>query len=214
MKSEGFSEHEGALEQAFFRDGYQLATDLLKAGDIESAMHQAVAILYQALDGFIDMFLEEAAEKQPCHCRRGCSWCCHQAVFAHTHELKYLKKWLFEQMNAEELERVRKRAAEKHANTAGLSAKQKLQYKESCPLLEDGACMAYAARPVACRIYLSMDVHSCKHEFSNPSDRTTFPRLYSMPLLAGRNMNAGFVAGLREAGHNTREYALEEGLLI
>jgi Fe-S-cluster containining protein len=120
---------------------------------------------------------------------------------------------MFSQLNAEQLERVRYRAAEKHAYTSGLSTEKKLHHKQSCPLLEHDACVAYAARPVACRIYLSMNVDSCKYEFTNPSDQSAFPQLYKLPLQAGRKLNEGFAAGLRENGIKTEEHTLEKGLL-
>ena len=177
-------------------------------------MLQSLQHLYTALDEFIDMFLLRAASEQPVHCKKGCSWCCHQAVFAHTHEFRYLKQWMFVHLDAEQMEKVRKQAATKHRATSVMSTKERLLHKEPCPLLADGICSAYAARPVACRIYLSMDVGSCRTEFTNPADRSVFPKLFRLPLHAGRKLNEGFAAGLQEAGVETKEYTIEEGLLL
>jgi Fe-S-cluster containining protein len=121
---------------------------------------------------------------------------------------------MFANMDAEQMEKVRKKAVEKHRSTSGMSPEERLLHKEPCPLLADGVCSAYEARPVACRIYLSMDVGSCEDEFSNPADTTAFPKLFSLPLQAGRKLNEGFAAGLRESGYETAEYTMEKGLLL
>lgn len=214
MTGTGTSDELSALEQAFFNDGYRLAAGIPGKGNSGGTLLQSMKNLYETLDGFIDLFLQQAATEQPAHCKKGCSWCCHQAVFAHTHEFRYLKNWMFANMDAEQMEGVRKKAETKHKSTSGLSPEEKLLYKAPCPLLVNGACSAYAARPVACRIYLSMDVKSCEHEYAHPADRSAFPKLFRLPLQAGRKLNQGFAARLNEAGMENLEYTVEEGLLL
>lgn len=214
MTIPGTSEEFAAIDQAFYNDGFRLAGSVQAGNDNERLLLHAMRNLYGALDNFVDLFLQKAATEQPCHCKKGCSWCCHQAVFAHTHEFRYLKKWMFAHMDAEQMEKVRKQALKKHRATSVMSPGERLLHKEPCPLLEDRVCSAYEARPVACRIYLSMDVGSCRDEFTNPADRSVFPKLYRLPLHAGRKLNEGFAAGLQAAGLETLEYPMEEGLLL
>jgi Fe-S-cluster containining protein len=79
-----------------------------------------------------------------------------------------------------------------------------------------GFCRAYQARPMACRIYLSSDVKSCKVDLENPEDDSIFPQLFDMPLRAGRMMNEGFHARLRRDRKDSLqafENPIEEGLL-
>lgn len=213
MNGPGSSDEFRALEQAFCNDGYKLAADLTATAAGGKGLLESVGKLYQVLDQFIDLFLRQAAAAQPAHCRKGCSWCCHQAVFAQTHEFRYLKNWMFANLNAEQLEETRRRAETKYNTTSRLSPEKRLLHKEACPLLVNGACAAYAARPVACRIYMSMDVQTCAHEYAHPEDRSVFPKLFSLPLQAGRKLNEGFAVRLNELGVKTREYAIEEGLL-
>lgn len=214
MKDSGTPGELSALEQAFYNDGYRLAAHIPAETNAGMEMLQTMNNFYESLDGFIDLFLQQAAAEQPAHCRKGCDWCCHQAVFAQTHEFRYLKNWMFANMDAEQLEKVRKRAEKKHKTTSRLSPEERLQHKEPCPLLENGVCSAYAARPVACRIYLSMDVQSCEHEYAHPADRSVFPQLFRLPLQAGRKLNEGFAARLTETGLETMEYTMEQGLLL
>ena len=213
MTIPGTSEEFTAIGQAFYNDGYRMATSVQPGDENERLLLVAMTHLYGALDNFIDLFLQKAAPEHPVHCKKGCSWCCHQAVFAHTHEFRYLKQWMFAHMDAEQMEKVRKQAVKKHRATSVLSPDERLLHKEPCPLLADGACSAYEARPVACRIYLSMDVGSCRDEFTNPADHAVFPKLFRLPLHAGRKLNEGFAAGLQSAGLETMEHTLEQGLL-
>jgi hypothetical protein len=87
-----------------------------------------------------------------------------------------------------------------------------LNYKSACPLLEDGACIAYAARPMACRIYLSTSVESCRRFYDDPGDAVNYPALLEFPLRAGRMLNEGFVAAFRQHGYPSSEVRMEEGL--
>lgn len=214
MTTSGTSDELNALEQAFYNDGYRLAADIPGDGNTGLVLLQSVTNLYEILDRFIDLFLQQAAEEQPAQCRKGCAWCCHQAVFAQTYEFRYLKNWMFANKDAGQLEQIRKRAEEKRKTTSRLSPEERLLHKEPCPLLENDACSAYAARPVACRIYLSMDVQSCENEYTHPADRSAFPKLFRLPLQAGRKLNEGFAARLNEASVETSEYPMEEGLLL
>jgi len=203
------------LEQAFFRDGYLLASDYLSDDHQTGAFFNAVRHLYAVLEEFLAAFLNKAEkDRNPGACKKGCAWCCHQAVFAQSYEYRYLKEWMFHHLAAGELEQVRKKAKHKLNVTGKLTQKERLLHKESCPLLKNDVCMAYDARPVACRIYLSKNVESCKHEFRNPADTSRFPDLYELPFRAGRKLNEGFSAGLSEAGIDTTEYPMEKGLLL
>jgi hypothetical protein len=202
------------LKEAFLRDGYQLAMNIETGGNSSPSLFAAMKQFYSLLDSFIEMFLKNADKQgKPAHCRKGCAWCCHQAVFAQTHEFQYLKNWMFKNLTPEILDTILERSKQKSANTVKLSADKRLLHKEPCPLLFDDACVAYEARPVACRIYLSMDLDSCIHEFSQPDDKSIFPDLFEIPLLAGRSLNRGFTQRLEELGYSTKEYGIEDGLL-
>ncbi len=203
------------IEQAFFRDGYLLAADFLSREGPPDQIMEAISRLYAMLDDFLAVFLEKAASgTNPAACKKGCAWCCHQAVFAQVYEYRYLKNWMFEHLDAELLDNVRKRAKQKVYHTDQLPREKLLKHKEACPLLENDKCLAYDARPVACRIYLSMNLDSCINEFNSPDDKSRFPMLFELPLQAGRSLNDGFRAGLKEAGIDTREFSMEKGLLI
>jgi hypothetical protein len=92
-----------------------------------------------------------------------------------------------------------------------LSVEEQLRIRASCPFLEDGSCIAYQARPMACRIYLSASARSCKTEYDQPGNKKNHADLYEFPLTAGRMLNEGFVAFLKDLGLQVAELPIEQG---
>lgn len=200
------------IRKIFYRDGYRLAREHLEQELSAPGLKSAIGELYRAVDGLLESFLERsAAEGVPAGCKKGCAWCCHQEVFAVTHEFLYLKDHILHQFQTNEQEGIFERAREKVKLTLNRPVKEQLKIRYACPLLKDGSCMAYEARPMACRIYLSSSAGSCRREFDRPEDQNRFPELYEFPLLAGRMLNEGFVAFLKVLGLRTSELPLEQG---
>lgn len=202
------------IENAFYTDGFRLGMKVYDAGFNEEEMFAALEEMYASVDSFIDMLNGFAAEqKQPIHCKKGCEWCCHQPVFALQYELDYLNQFIkinFDENQKSEL----KCKAECKKNALGFkSEKDLLNAKYPCPLLENGACIAYPARPMACRIYLSTNVDSCMAFFRRPENADSIPALMDLPLRAGRMMNEGFKAALKNHGFTAKEFRIEEKLL-
>jgi hypothetical protein len=67
---------------------------------------------------------------------------------------------------------------------------------------------------MACRIYLSTRLETCLEFYHHPENEQNYPALIDFPLKAGRMMNEGFMAALKENGIETAEFRLEEGLKI
>ncbi len=201
-------------EQLFYNDGYQLGKEAAKNGCQEEDLFRAMDQLYLAIDQLIDS-LAVMAQKQdrPIHCKKGCSYCCHQAVFANSYELHYLGNFIQNQFDSSAIQQIKKEAAAKNKVTSQLDEKAVLNDKGPCPLLKAGTCSVYAARPMACRIYLSTHVGSCIEFYQNPTNKENYPALLEFPLMAGRMMNEGFMAALKEACIEIAEFRLEEGLL-
>lgn len=201
-------------EQLFYNDGYQLGKEAAKNGYKEEDLFRAMEQLYLGIDQLIDS-LAIMAEKQnrPIHCKKGCSYCCHQAVFANSYELHYLGNFIQNHLDSFGIQQIKKEAAAKNKATSKLGEKSVLNYKSPCPLLKDGTCSVYTARPMACRIYLSTNVGTCIEFYQNPTNKENYPALLEFPLMAGRMMNEGFMAALKEDDIEIAEFRLEDGLL-
>ena len=211
MEKKHFSEK----DRIFYSDGYRLAQSAIEEGLSNDTLFTAIESLYDAIDGLNDSIIA-LAERQNIKvaCFKGCHWCCHQAVFANSYELHFLSEKIKKDFNPEDLTDVIAKTDAKYRITSNLSDDDILKYKAPCPLLQEGACSAYAARPMACRIYLSTKLQTCLEFYHHPENETNFPALIDLPLRAGQMMNEGFRAALKGSGIETAEFRLEEGLRI
>lgn len=202
-------------EAIFFNDGYQLVKSEISGDPDKKAIFRALKKMYESIDQLIDSLLSYA-EKQGINvaCHKGCEWCCHQAVYANSYEIHYLSEFIKANFQEEEKQKAHIRAKTKNNKVLTLSEKEILKYKSPCALLVNGACSAYEARPMACRIYLSTKLESCLNFFKQPDDDKNYPALLDFPLMAGRMMNEGFIEALKEKEIGTAEFRLEEGLSI
>ena len=201
------------IEKAFFSDGYHIGMKAIEQELSGIALHEGLREMYSAIDDFIESFVELAVQnKKSPECKKGCEWCCHQPVFALDYELEYLNNFLNENFSEEERKKISSRAEQKMEKLKGLDKDALLNSKYPCPLLENGSCTAYEARPMACRIYLSYDVKTCLRFYNHPDDKKSYPALLEFSMRAGRMMNEGFKAALKTNGIIAKEYRIEEKL--
>jgi Fe-S-cluster containining protein len=200
------------IRRIFYRDGYRLAHAFLDQDLSAEHLKAAINRLYQSVDELLDSFLERtASDGAPTACKKGCAWCCYQGVFAVSHEFLYLQDHARQHLTEQQRQQVLERARDKSRHTLNKPVEELLQVRMACPFLEKGSCMVYAARPMACRIYLSSSVPSCKKDHDRPTNGKNIPELFEFPLLAGRMLNEGFVAYLKQSGIRSAELPLEQG---
>ena len=209
------NKHFSENDRIFYADGYQLAQTAIGKGFTTETLFLAVESLYAAIDGLNDSIIASAKKQNiSVACFNGCHWCCHQVVFANSYELHYLSEQIKTKFSPYELNELISRTDNKLDKTTLLTEDELLNFKSPCPLLENGSCSAYTARPMACRIYLSMKLETCLEFYNHPENETNYPALIEFPLRAGQMMNEGFRAALKEIGVDTAEFRLESGLEI
>jgi Fe-S-cluster containining protein len=203
-----------SIENAFFSDGYKLGMKVVMSENKKEILFESISEMYDAIDALIDSLTEFAkSNDQRIDCKKGCEWCCHQPVFALDYEMEYLNDFIQHNFDEESKIQIKNRAEQKNKKLSRLTETDLLNSKSPCPLLKNGACMAYKARPMACRIYLSSDVNSCLKFYQQPDDKSNYPALLSLTLRCGRKMNEGFKAALKTSGKVTVEYRIEEKIL-
>lgn len=201
------------LIKAFYSDGYTIGMEIFTSGFTQKKLLESIHQMHESIDSFIQSFDEFVSQNgKKIHCRKGCSWCCHQPVFALSYELDYLDHFVSKNFTPQKQDEIRKRAKEKRTKLHSLKEKDLLNSKFPCPLLENGACTAYEARPMACRIYLSTNVKTCLDFFYKPEDKKSIPALLDFPMRAGRTMNEGFKTALKTNGIKIQEFRIEEKL--
>jgi Fe-S-cluster containining protein len=202
-------------DRIFYSDGYKLAHSSIGKELTTNTLFMAIELLYEAIDGLNDSILALAQRQNiAVACHKGCHWCCHQAVYANSYELHYLSEQVKKNFSQVELSSLISLTKNKYAQTSVLDENEILKFKSPCPLLKNGSCSIYSARPMACRIYLSTKLESCLEFYRHPENDENFPALIDFPLRAGRMMNEGFGTALKEFGIETAEFRLEEGLRI
>lgn len=209
------NEHFTENDRIFYSDGFQLAQSAIQQGFSNSTLFSAIELLYAAIDGLNDSILA-LAERQNMGiaCHKGCHWCCHQAVYANSYEMHFLSEKIKTRFSPEKISKLLETTEAKYVATSKMSEEEVSKYKAPCPLLENGACSVYEARPMACRIYLSTKLETCLEFYHHPENEYNYPALIDFPLQAGRMMNEGFMAALKENGIETAEFKMEEGLRI
>lgn len=199
------------IGKIFYRDGYRLVNQHLGDGVSVVKLREAIRAKYEAIDALLQAFLERSgADGKPAECKKGCDFCCHQPVFAVSHEMLYLKDYISQNISPDKQKGFIDRSREKSLLTLNKTMEQQQCISHPCPFLENNSCSVYEARPMSCRIYLSSSVNSCKKDFEHPRGRHT-PELYEFPLNAGRMLNEGFVSGLKQLGLKSVELPLEQG---
>jgi len=188
---------------------------MVENGMTKETLLEAIRVMYNSIDELINSLLG-LAKRQGVNidCKKGCEWCCHQAIFANSHEVHFLADYMAAHFSADQMKTVLQRAKDKNGKVEHLSMEELLNFKSPCPLLKDGQCSAYEARPMACRIYLSRNLSSCIDFFKHPENKNNFPALLDFPLRAGRMMNEGFNAALKSQNLNSTEYRIEQGMII
>ncbi len=202
------------FEKAFYHDGYQLGMKAVEAQMDENVLNNSIKLMYSSIDNLTESLTGFATQHgQPIDCKMGCEWCCHQPVFALDYELKFLKDYIFAYFDNDTILEIKEKSKQKQQLFSELKKDELLNAKYPCPLLNEGACIAYEARPVACRIYLSSNVGSCLHFYNKPTDKNSYPALLDMPMRLGRMMNEGFKAALKTNGLVSKEYRIEERIV-
>lgn len=169
----------------------------LSAGSTPRLSHDLVAAGVARLEQTI------AADPQPPPraCRRGCGWCCHQAVFLTVPEAVVVIAHLRSTWSPERLQRLRAalavRAAERREQIARDTVKTS---SEPCVFLdEENSCMIHQARPLACRGFMSASAEACAERYIDPVAAPP-PPIDPHAHIATRAVVHGLSAALAGAG--------------
>lgn len=148
-------------------------------------------------------------------CAKGCDLCCHLRVMATPVEVLGLADYLQRTLAADELSALAARIADTAARLHALPQDQVLRTNLPCPLLADGACSVYPARPLNCRAYHSLDLQACQASFARPEDLSLTHPQSALIARVNEGVQQGFVDVLRDMAVDTRQYelvtALDEG---
>ena len=98
----------------------------------------------------------------PLACRAGCAWCCYLQVSVTAPEAVLVAEYLRQSLSADELAVVTARVTTLEALTRGMTPQERIELRRPCALLVDDRCSVYAARPIMCRGWNSVDATQCE----------------------------------------------------
>ena len=111
----------------------------------------AVGVGHDVGRWFDEVMVLAPAAPSPSACRAGCAFCCHLKVSLSPPEAIALIDHLRRHLSTAELATLRARVVATDKRTHGITAEARARARIPCPLLQDSQCIAYEARPTACR---------------------------------------------------------------
>lgn len=153
-----------------------------------------------------DGFAEAFAPAAPLACRACCPFCCSTPVIVSAVEVVRLVDWLRENVGSAEM-------AEIAGRLQGVPAAGNGKRHRYCPLLENGRCLAYPARPFVCRGANSFDARQCERAFRAGAEGATIPA-YQPQLHLWHSLRTGIANGLAALGYPRDVLLLSEALQI
>jgi hypothetical protein len=171
--------------------------DASQAGSLETMFVAIDAVGVSCAGAFSDALVAAAAadrrrgsDMAGIACRRGCAFCCHVDI------------------DVTPLEAIR---LARRAPGAGAGARPSAR-RAPCPLLSDGACTQYDARPYACRAVFSPDAKACEDGFA--SDRAVSVPSLDWPRALASCYITGEIAALDDLKLASHMVELRRALAI
>ncbi|MRR56613.1 MAG: hypothetical protein EG824_00120 [Deltaproteobacteria bacterium] len=177
----------------------------LRTGKSASAAAPIAAAFFGRLDKALKAVSPQLA------CEKGCSYCCYYHVYVYPVEALALAEFV-KKLDEPTQAAINRRLADNLKQISNLTVDQHIATNVRCALLgDDGKCIAYALRPLACRKHHSVDGISCKVTF----DDTASPM--NNTLVGEREAVAtGYVValtmGARSTGVDTMQYEMNGAL--
>lgn len=150
---------------------------------------------------------------KPTACGSGCTYCCHLQVEISVPELVSLVSYIDENFSLAEIEALKARVDEAERQTRGLNSYERLFARVRCPLLSDGQCSVYPARPLVCRGYNSYNWAICAQDLSYPRSWRLVPHDAAQKNIYS-DVLEGVSSGLKEEGLSSELLELIAALRI
>lgn len=127
--------------------------------------------------------IDQATSRDTPACTRGCDHCCHFAISASAPEVFHVARAL--KAGGSATAPLVARIGERSHDIAGMNLEAVMSACLPCPLLTNGTCGIYAARPIVCRQFMSRSAEACAAARAGQT--------IEIPVLRGA-INAGVLA--------------------
>lgn len=122
--------------------------------------------------GYFDRLNDEVIARRGVRlaCCEGCGICCSLRVDVFAHEVFLLARHIGRQFSAGEIEALLARLEMHAQEVLPMTPFEHATTNVRCPLLAEGRCTVYAARPHSCRRHHSQDLATCQYTYDHPTD--------------------------------------------
>lgn len=134
-------------------------------------------------------------------CRMGCAHCCHAWVSAKAPEMLIAKA----AVPPRERDAVRAAVEAAYARTGRAGPEERALTAAPCPMLADGRCRIYAARPATCRTAVSLDAALCARAFAPGAEPVDIPTP-DFHIVMRRGYSIALAGALKRAGYPAASY--------
>lgn len=141
-------------------------------------------------------------------CVKGCDLCCQLRVMTTPVEVLGLADYIRRTLAADAFAALKARIAEAASRLHVLPPHHVLRTNLPCPLLVDGTCSMYPARPLNCRAYHSRDPRACQASFAHPEDLSLTHPQSTLIARANEGVQQGFVDALHGMAADIPQYEL------
>jgi Fe-S-cluster containining protein len=176
----------------------RVANNLFANGATESACMSLVDDLTALAGEAVEARKKAQPPSAPIACRKGCDSCCYMRVVATVPEIVSVIAYLRETFSSDELAALRERMTAVARAGAKMSDEEWGVRGVPCPFLVEGNCSIYAARPLECRGYNSMNVDACIAAREHYLDWDV--PMYLPEFAAYKQIQAGILQALETAG--------------
>jgi hypothetical protein len=191
---------DGAKSRAF-EIGRLKAREILSRGRAPEDVFNLVTQVATDAEAMIAAARKEYPPPSPIECKEGCSWCCHIKVTVSAPEVLRVADYLRQTLSPEELSKVHQRIVDADDKTRGMTSEERGQSKQSCPLLIDDRCSVYAARPLPCSGWVSLQADVCKRAYENTAPGVDLtPETYVPHYEIYHSLQAGMGLGVAQEG--------------
>jgi Fe-S-cluster containining protein len=161
---------------------------------------------------------EECVATKPAHlaglaCHGGCASCCTIRVAVTAPEVLLVLRYIraLQRSSHDLAEKLVGRIEAANEATEGLDEWGRMTSAEPCPFLEDGLCVIYPIRPLACRSHVSFSDKACVEALSGELAEVPVSALH---MTARSLVQNALQSSLRDAGFGWATYELNLALLI
>jgi Fe-S-cluster containining protein len=170
-----------------------------------------VGVLLAEAFSHFDATVNARCMGMPLACGKGCATCCSIRVTATAPEVLWVARHLREACGSGQCVRLVRRLLEADAQTRDLDESERVALRQRCPFIEQGACVIYAARPLACRGHASYDRKACAQAAAGRIAEVP----YSAPHQTARSLvQNAMQSACRDAGLAWASYELNHALRI